>query len=178
MAVPHLALDLRLRRQRGDRVDRDDVERAGAHEELGDLERLLARVRLGDQQVVDVDADLARVLRVHRVLCVDERADPPAALRLGDHVVDERRLARALRPEQLDHASAWQAADAERDVERERAGRDRSDLHLGLIAHLHDRAFSERTLDLPEGDVKSFLAIHPSTSLLFSDSSGNDSSTS
>ena len=44
--VAHLALDLRLRDQRGHRVDGDDVERAGADEELRDLERLLARVRL------------------------------------------------------------------------------------------------------------------------------------
>ena len=64
-------------------------------EQLGDLERLLAGVGLRDEEVVDVDADLARVLRVHRVLGVDEGADAAAALRLGDHVVDERRLARA-----------------------------------------------------------------------------------
>ena len=54
VGVPHLALDLGLRRQGGDRVDRDDVERAGADEQLGDLERLLARVGLGDEQLVDV----------------------------------------------------------------------------------------------------------------------------
>ena len=160
MGVAHLALDLGLRRQRRDRVDRDDVERAGADEQLRDLERLLAGVGLRDEQVVDVDADLAGVLGVHRVLGVDEGADAAAALGLGDHVVDEGRLARALRPEDLDDASARQPADPEREVEHERAGRDRSDLHLGLVAHLHDRALAELTLDLPEGDVESFLAIH------------------
>ena len=61
VAVAHLALDLRLRRQRRDRVDGDDVERARAHEQLGDLERLLAGVGLGHEQVVDVDADPLRV---------------------------------------------------------------------------------------------------------------------
>ena len=35
-----------------------------------------------------------RVQRVHRVLGVDERADAAELLRLGDDVVDERRLAR------------------------------------------------------------------------------------
>ena len=73
--VAHLALELGARRQRGDRVDRDDVDRAGAHEHVGDLERLLAVVGLGDEQLVDVDADVARVERVHRVLGVDEGAD-------------------------------------------------------------------------------------------------------
>ena len=68
-----------------------------------------------------------RVLRVHRVLGIDERADPATPLRLRDHVVDERRLARRLRAEDLDHPPAREAADPERQVERERAGRDRCD---------------------------------------------------
>ena len=55
--VAHLALDLGFRHERGDRVDGDDVERARADEELGDLERLLARVGLRDEELVDVDAD-------------------------------------------------------------------------------------------------------------------------
>ena len=58
VAVAHLALDLGLRHERRDRVDRDDVERARADEQLGDLERLLAGVGLRDEQLVDVDADV------------------------------------------------------------------------------------------------------------------------
>ena len=71
-AVAHLAFDLGARRERGHGVDRHDVERAAADEHLGDLERLLAVVGLGDQQVVDVDADGAGVVWVHGVLGVDE----------------------------------------------------------------------------------------------------------
>ena len=92
MRVAHLALDLGLRRQRRHRVDRDDGERAGADEQLADLERLLAGVGLRDEELVDVHADALRVGGVHRMLGVDERADAAPALRLGDHVVDERRL--------------------------------------------------------------------------------------
>jgi hypothetical protein len=66
--------------------------RAAADQELGDLERLLAVVGLRDEQLLDVDADPAGVLWVHRVLGVDEGADPAAALSVGDHVVGERRL--------------------------------------------------------------------------------------
>ena len=55
--VAHLALELGPRRQRRHGVDRHDVDRAGAHEHVGDLERLLAVVGLGDQQLVDVDAE-------------------------------------------------------------------------------------------------------------------------
>ena len=56
--VAHLALELDARRQRGDRVQGHDVDRAGAHEHVRDLERLLAVVGLRDEQLVDVDADL------------------------------------------------------------------------------------------------------------------------
>ena len=135
-------------------------ERARADQELGDLERLLAGVGLRDEQLVDVDADPLRVGRVHRVLGVDEGADAAAALGLGDHVVDEGRLARRLGAEDLDDAAARQAADAEREVERQRAGRDRADRDVRLVAHLHHGALAEVPLDLPEGDVQSLLAIH------------------
>ena len=160
MRVAHLAFDLGLRRQRGDRVDRDDVERTRADQQLGDLERLLAGVGLRDEQVVDVDADPLRVRRVHRVLGVDERADAAAPLRLGDHVVHERRLPRRLGAEDLDDAPAREPADAEREVERERARGDCADRDGGGVVHLHDCALAELPLDLPEGGVQSLLAIH------------------
>ena len=35
----------------------DNIDRAGTDQHLGDLERLLAVVGLGDQQLVDVDAE-------------------------------------------------------------------------------------------------------------------------
>src|SRR5512133_1864780 len=160
MAVAHLALDLGLRGQRRDRVDGDDVEGAGADQQLSDLERLLARVRLGDEQVVDVHPDVLRIGGVHRVLGVDERADAAAPLRLGYDVVDEGRLARGLGAEDLDDSAAWQAADSPSEVERERPGRDRADRHRCGVVHLHHGALAESTLDLPERGIKCLLAIH------------------
>ena len=114
---------------------------------------------------------------IHRVLGVDERADASAALRLGDDVVDERRLARRLRAEDLDDAPARKAADAESHVERERAGRHGADRHLRAVAHPHHRALPELPLDLAECDVECFLALH-SLILLSALPSGHDSSTS
>src|SRR3954452_11870079 len=160
VGVAHLALDLGLRRQRRDRVDRDHIERTGADQQLGDLERLLAGIRLRDEQIVDVDPDPLGVRGVHRVLGVDEGADPAAALGLGDHVVDKRGLARRLRAEDLDDAAARQPADPEREVERQRAGRDRPDRDLGAVVHAHHRALAELALDLAERGVESLLAVH------------------
>ena len=73
------------------------VERARAHEHVGDLERLLAAVGLGDEELVDVDPERTRVGGIERVLGVDERRDPAGPLGLGDDVQADRGLARALR---------------------------------------------------------------------------------
>ena len=82
---------------------------------------------------VDIDAELAGIDRVERMLGIDEGADAALLLRLGDGVQRQRRLARAFRPVDLDDAAARQAADAERDVEAERAGRDGLDLDHLLV---------------------------------------------
>ena len=66
-----------LGRERRDGVDDDEVDGAGADEGLGDVERLLAGVGLRHEQIAGVDADAAGVLRVERVLRVDEGATPP-----------------------------------------------------------------------------------------------------
>ena len=126
--VAHLALDLGARHEGRHGVDDDDVDAAGADQRLGDLERLLAGVGLADEQLVDVDAAGAGVARVERVLDVDERGDAARALGLGDDVLAERRLARRLRAEDLGDPAARDAADAEREVERDRARRDEVDL--------------------------------------------------
>src|SRR5213079_1047700 len=105
-------------------------------------------------------ADSLRVRRVHRVLRVDERADAATALRLRDHVVDERRLPRRLGAEDLDNPASWQPAEAEREIERERPRRDGADRNGSAVVHLHNRALAELPLDLAERDLQSLLAIH------------------
>ena len=122
MGVAHLALELGPGHQRGDAVDHQHVDGPGAHQGVGDLKRLLARVRLGDQELLHIDPELGRVIRVQDVLGVDEGTGAALALGFGDDVERQRGLARALRSVDLDDAAAWQAADAERDVEAEGTG--------------------------------------------------------
>jgi hypothetical protein len=158
--VAHLAFDLRFRRERRDRVDDDDVDGTRAHEHVGDLERLLARVGLRDQEVVDVDADLGGVRGIERVLRVDERRGAAELLDLGDDLQRQRGLARRLRPVDLDDAAARQPADTERDVEPERPRRHDVDVARGdRVAEAHDRALAELFLDLAEGCGEGFLAV-------------------
>jgi hypothetical protein len=149
--VAHLALDFGTWRQRRDRVDHDHVDCGRAHQHVGDLERLLAGVRLRDQQIVDIDAEFFGIARIERVFGVDECASTAELLRLGDDLQGQRRLARGLRTVDLDDAAARQAADAERDVERQRAGRNRIDRIRRPVAHAHDCALAELLFDLAQG---------------------------
>jgi hypothetical protein len=116
-------------------------------------------VGLRDEQLVDVDPDPFRVGGVHRVLGVDEGADAAHLLGGGEDVVEQRRLARGLGAEDLDDPAARDPADAERQVERQRARRDRRDLdRRGFRAHLHDRALAELALDLADRVAQRGLA--------------------
>ncbi len=160
MAVAHLALDLGPGDERGDRIDDEHVDRVRADEGVGDLERLLAGVGLGDDQFVDVDSELLRVDGIEGVLGVDEGGGASGLLRLGDDVERERGLARAFRPVDLDDPAARKAADSERDVEAQRARRDGLDLDRLARAQLHRAALAERAVDLREGGLEGLLPVH------------------
>jgi hypothetical protein len=159
VAVTHLALDLGARHECGHRVDDHEVDGSGADQHVHDLERLLAGVGLADQQCVGVDTEGSRVLGIKGVLGVDERRDPTGCLRVGDRVQGHRGLARAFRAVDLDDAPARQAADAERHVQSDRAGRDDFDRHVGAIAEAHHRALAVLLLDLCQGDVERLLPV-------------------
>ena len=123
-------------------------------EDFDDFERLLAVVGLRDEQVVEIDAELLRVGRVERVLGVDERRHAAELLRFGDDLQRQRRLARRLRSEDLDDAAARHAADAERVVDADGAGRNGVDrLDGALLAEPHDRALAELLFDLADGQL-------------------------
>ena len=156
----HLAFDFGARHERRHRVDDDDVDAARADEHLDDLERLLAVVGLRHQQVVDLDAELLGVLGVERVLGVDEGGQAAGALRFGNDLQRQRRLARRLGSEDLGDAAAGQAADAERVVDADGAGRNGLGRGDGVAcAEPHDRALAELLLDLAHRNFERFDAF-------------------
>src|SRR5436190_11356149 len=159
LRIAHVALDLGARDQGSNRIDDQHVERARAHQRVGDLERLLAVVGLRDEEVLGLDAELARVAHVEGVLRIDEGADTAPLLTLGDQLEGERRLARRLGAVDLDDPAARDAADAERDVEAEGAGRQHGDVAgERRLAEPHDRALAELLLDLAEREIDRPLA--------------------
>ena len=145
--------------QRGDGVHHDHVHRAGAHQRFGNLERLLAGVRLGDEKVVDIHAQRAGIGGLERVLHVDIRGLAAALLGAGDDVQRERRLAAGFGAVDLDDAAARHAADAEREVERKRAGGDGFHVHGNVIAETHDRALAVILFDLSERGLQRFFLV-------------------
>jgi hypothetical protein len=153
--IAHLAFEFGLGRERRHRVDDDQVHRAGAHQRIDDLQGLFTGVRLRDQQFLQVHAELLGVVDVERVLGIDERADAADLLHLGRHLQRERGLAGRFRAVDLDHATARQAADAQRDVQAQRAGGHDLDVldHLAC-AQAHDRALAELLLDLGQGGLQ------------------------
>ena len=154
VAVAHLALDLGAGDQGGDGVDDDDVDGVGADEQLADFEGLLAGVGLGDEQVVEVDAQSSGPGGVEGVLGVDEGGDAVGFLRRGDAVEREGGFAGGLGAEDLDDASAWDAASAEGEVEGDRAGGDAGGEVGRVVVEPHDRALAEVPLDLGDGLVE------------------------
>ena len=159
-AVAHLPFDFRPGGQRRHGVDDDDVHRARAHQGVGDLQRLLAGVRLGDQELVEVDAQLVGVGGIQRMFGVDEGRGAAGLLDLGHHVQGQRRLAGAFRPVDLDDPPLGQAADPQRHVQAQRARRHRLDLHdLALVAQLHHRALAEGPIDLAQRRFQSALLV-------------------
>ena len=159
MGIAHLPLDLGLGDEGGDRVDHDDVQRPRPDEHVGDLQGLLAGIRLGDDERVGVHAELLGVLGVQGVLGVDEGGDAPVALGVRHGVEGDGGLPRGLGAVDFHDASARQAADAQGDVEGRGPRGDDLDFGLDAVAQAHDRAFAELAIDLGEGRVERLGAV-------------------
>ena len=131
------------------------------HERIHNLKCLLARIRLRDEELLDVDAKLACVLWVEGMLCVDECRNAAGLLRLGNHVQRDRRLARRLWTKHLDDASARNAANTKCDIERQDPRGDHLDVHVRLgFTEAHDRALAMRLLDVPQSILECLLTSH------------------
>ena len=150
----HVALDLRLGHQGGHGVDDHDVHRAGAHQGLADFQGLLAGVRLGDVQLVDIHAQGLGIDRIQGVLGVDEGGRAAQLLGLGHHVQGHGGLARGLGPVDLDDASLGDATHAQGDVQLQAAGGDHLHVHVGGLPKLHDRALAKLLFDVAQRQIQ------------------------
>ena len=159
MGVAHLTFDFGLGHERRDGVDDDDVNAARTDQHVGDLEGLLTRVGLGDQEGVGVHAQGAGVDGVEGVLSVDEGRVTTGLLSVGDGMQGDRGLTGGLGAVDLDDTAAWEATDAEGDVEREGTRGDHLNGRAVVIAQAHDGALAELLINLRQGDFESLIAI-------------------
>ncbi len=156
MRITHITVDLLLGNEGGDRVHDDDIHSAGTDHRLADVQRLFAGIRLGDIEIVNVHADVLRIDRIQRVFRVDVTRDAAGFLRFRDHVERQCGLAGGFRSVDFDDPAARDAADAERKVQAHAACRNVFDLHLLLVAELHDGALAVLLLDLTDRGLKCF----------------------
>src|SRR6266542_2641571 len=147
--LAHVAFYLGAGYQRGNGIDDDHIHRSGANEDFANLHRLLAGIRLRDEEIVDVHAQLLRVIGVERMLGVDVRGNSACALRVGNNVKAKRGLAARLGSVNLRNAAARNTPDSNCCVEVDCARRDGVDSDAGgFRSHLHDRTFPAGFLDL------------------------------
>ena len=125
---------------------------------VDDFQGHLAGVRLGDQQVFDVDPKGRGIDRVQGVLSVDEGRHAAAALHFGNGVQGEGGFTRALRAVDLNDPSFGIAA-AEGEVEGEGAGGGGLDPHARGIPQAHDRALAKVALDLVQHQAKGLVPL-------------------
>ena len=83
MGIPHLPFDFGTRHQRGNRVDHQDIDGTASDEHIRNLKRLLAGIRLGDEQLVAVDPELTGIPCIECMLCIDKSGNPSLSLGLG-----------------------------------------------------------------------------------------------
>ena len=109
---------------------------------------------LGNEQIVEVDAEFAGVLRIECVLNVNEGGEATAFLGLGDRREREGGFAGGFRTEHFDDSAAGESADTEGAVDEQIAGRDDIDIDAVSIAEAHDGGFAEFLLNVGDGEVE------------------------
>ena len=160
MRVAHLAVQFRLGNQRGHRVNHQHVNRARTHQRLGNFQCLLAAIRLRNQQVVHIHAQLFGIAGVERVLSVYKRSQPAQPLRFRNHLQSDGRLSRRLRPEDFRNPPAGNATHAQCSVKADGAGGDHRDGQQRLLrAQADNGAFAKLFFDLCEGEFYGFGAV-------------------
>ena len=157
MALAHVPVNLGLGDQRRHRVHHHDVDGAGAHHGLRNLQGLLSVVRLGDIEVVYVHADILGIYGIQGMFCVDESRDAALLLHLGHHVQGDRRLTAGLRSVYLHDPPLGNPPQPQRDVKAQGTCGNGLHVHLGSrVAQLHHSALSVLLLNLADCRVQCF----------------------
>ena len=117
MRVADFAFDFRFRRQCRHGVNDDNVYCARTRQGVTDFQCLLAGVRLGAQQVIDIDAQFTCIDWVQRVFSIDKRTSFTFALGCGDHLQRQRGFTGRFRSVDFDDTAHRQTTCPKRDIQ-------------------------------------------------------------
>ena len=164
--VAHVAFNLLLRRKSSHRVDHQNIYCSRPYQLVGNLQGLLAVVRLRDVEIVYVYPQLLSIEAVEGMLGIDERCNAALFLCLRNGMDGQRRLATRLRTVNLYYAALGISAHAQRSIQCNRPGWD--DLHVLclLVAHSHNASLAEVLLNLRHGGLQGFQPFLLSVRLL------------
>ena len=158
-AVAHLGLDFSTGYKSRNGVHNNYVNRAGANKGLGDFQCLLAGIRLGDKEAVDIHAEGAGIGGIKCVLRVHE-GDLAALLLCGSqNMKSEGGLTGGLGAVYLNNSSSGHAADTKGNIQSKRAGGNSLDIYICSFTQTHDGALAVGALDLRHCGFKSLFLI-------------------
>ena len=159
MRIAHFTFQLSPRDKSGHRINHQNINRARTHQCIGDLERLLARIGLGNQEIININAQLFGIGRIQRMLGINNRTGAPGLLRFSNNMQSQCGFTGTFRPVNFCNTPTGQPANAKANIQADRACRYRGNpvMELALAIKLHNRAFTECTFDLPQRGIKGFL---------------------
>ena len=144
MMVAHLAFQLGTRYQGGNRINHQHINRPGTHQRIGNFQCLFTGIRLGNQKLIQINAQFTCIGRVEGVFGIHKGTISALCLRFGYGMERQRCFARRFRPVNFDNPPFWKAANTKSDIQPERAGGNRLDIdHTIALTQLHDRAFAK-----------------------------------
>src|SRR5699024_2640204 len=151
--VTHVAFDFGLGYQSRYRVDDNEIHRTGTYQRVGDFKGLFAGVGLRDEEVFEIDPETRGVLDIQGVLGIHKRTDTTDFLHFGDDLQGKRGFTGGFGAVDLDHPAAWQPANAQGDIQPQRARGDGLDVMAGglIVAITHDRTLAKLPFDLSNG---------------------------
>ena len=156
MGCAHIAVDFLLGNKRRNRVNDNDIDGTGTDERIGNFQRIFAAVRLGNEQIIDVDTECLCIQRIKRVFRVDECCFTAHLLGLGNDMQSNGRFTGGFRTVDFDNTSSRNTTDTKGKVKCKGTCRDRLDVHIDIIAKTHDASRTFCLFDLGNRSIKRF----------------------
>src|SRR5712692_1397594 len=120
MTRTHLTINLRLRNQRGHRVNNDNIDNPRPYHHVSNLQCLLTCIRLRQQKMLSINPQSTNIREIESVLSINHHRTPACPLRTGNSMRSQRSFPGHLRTKNLHHPATRQATDAKCHIQGNR----------------------------------------------------------